>query len=85
MLRPRLTDISVWVTPPFPPTGSPWYQISTTDRTHAPPWWWRPRGLAFDAALFDFDFDGTLVQSEPLHRLAFSEVLGKEIIGLKRL
>ena len=31
-------------------------------------------GLAFDAALFDFD--GTLVQSEGLHRLAFSEVLG---------
>lgn len=41
---------------------------------------WRLRGgggLAFDAALFDFD--GTLAQSEPLHRLAFSEVLGKEI------
>ena len=31
-------------------------------------------GLAFDAALFDFD--GTLTQSEGLHRLAFSEVLG---------
>ena len=31
-------------------------------------------GLAFDAALFDFD--GTLAQSEGLHRLAFSEVLG---------
>ena len=60
----------MWVTPPCPPTGSPW--------------WWRPRGLAFDAALFDFDFDGTLVQSEPLHRLAFySEVLGKEIIGVE--
>ena len=34
-------------------------------------------GLAFDAALFDFD--GTLAQSEGLHRLAFSEVLGVEI------
>lgn len=31
-------------------------------------------GLAFDAALFDFD--GTLAQSEGLHRLAFGEVLG---------
>jgi len=34
-------------------------------------------GLAFDAALFDFD--GTLAQSEGLHRLAFSEVLGVTI------
>ena len=34
-------------------------------------------GLAFDAALFDFD--GTLAQSEDLHRLAFSEVLGVTI------
>ena len=34
-------------------------------------------GLAFDAALFDFD--GTLAESESLHRLAFSKVLGKEI------
>ena len=34
-------------------------------------------GLAFDAALFDFD--GTLAQSEGLHRLAFGQVLGKEI------
>ena len=31
----------------------------------------------FDAALFDFD--GTLAESESLHRLAFSKVLGKEI------
>jgi HAD superfamily hydrolase (TIGR01509 family) len=31
-------------------------------------------GLAFEAALFDFD--GTLCQSEGLHRLAFSAVLG---------
>ena len=35
-------------------------------------------GLAFDAALFDFD--GTLVDSEPLHRLAFSECIGTEIV-----
>lgn len=34
-------------------------------------------GLAFDAALFDFD--GTIAQSEGLHRLAFSEVLGVTI------
>lgn len=34
-------------------------------------------GLAFDAALFDFD--GTLVQSEGLHRLAFGVVLGEPI------
>ena len=34
-------------------------------------------GLAFDGALFDFD--GTLAQSEGLHRLAFSEVLGATI------
>ena len=34
-------------------------------------------GLAFDAALFDFD--GTLAQSEGLHRLAFSKVLGVDI------
>ena len=34
-------------------------------------------GIACEAALFDFD--GTLAQSEPLHRLAFSEVLGVEI------
>mmetsp|Transcript_48646 Transcript_48646/g.127120 ORF Transcript_48646/g.127120 Transcript_48646/m.127120 type:complete len:262 (-) Transcript_48646:21-806(-) len=34
-------------------------------------------GLAFDCALFDFD--GTLAQSEDLHRLAFSEVLGQTI------
>ena len=34
-------------------------------------------GLAFEAALFDFD--GTLAQSEGLHRLAFGEVLGVEI------
>ena len=31
-------------------------------------------GVAFDAALFDFD--GTIAQSEGLHRLAFSSVLG---------
>lgn len=34
-------------------------------------------GVAFDAALFDFD--GTLAQSEELHRRAFSEVLGIRI------
>jgi len=34
-------------------------------------------GLAFEAALFDFD--GTLAQSEDLHRQAFGEVLGKQI------
>lgn len=34
-------------------------------------------GLAYDAALFDFD--GTLADSEGLHRLAFSEVLGVTI------
>jgi HAD superfamily hydrolase (TIGR01509 family) len=34
-------------------------------------------GLAYDAALFDFD--GTLAQSEGLHRLAFSKVLGRTI------